>query len=383
MKNFKEILLSLQWFERRIQKGVMEYAGEHNWLVNSNANNMPTPTNIDPDGMIVNIKNDKELTQWVKARKKPCIKIGATSDLKVPGIEIDYYAIGELAADYFSRKQFRNFACLYPHPFKPEPWIQERIDGFTDTVKKHNGNLHLAYRSTENSKKSINDENKKKVEWFRNELAKLKLPCGILLTSDNIAPLLQIACFESKLLIPEDISLLGVDNNLMVCQYTPVPLSSVNLGWAKIGYKAASMLDQLMNGKKLPDKKIKVKPIGVIERQSSSIIAVEDRNVSKAITYIKRKLLENPTVTDICEAVKIPRRKLERAFRKHLDRGIKEEVNLARITAVKTLLLRSDFNTVEIARKANFNTEYQMYKLFKKHTGMTAKEFREKYRVTN
>jgi len=302
------------------------------------------------------------------------------SGFDIPCVCFDEKSIGAMAANFFHNRGFKNFAAFYPHPMKLNRVFQERIDGFSEEVIKNGGKLFTGFREYSRKELSVEKENDAKIEFFKSQLTGLPRPLGVLILQDTDATFFQLACMDLGLSIPEDVAIISVNNDPMICPYTPVPLSSIDPGWENTGYLAGTLLDRLINGEEVSTEPRIIPPVGVVERLSSSIIAVDDPRVANAVSYIWQNLEQDPTVEEVCDAVGVSRRVLSQAFSKHLGRGIKQEVQMARIRKIKSMLLESDTPILNIANKLNFSSEYYLYNFFKKYAGMTCKEYRDQGR---
>ena len=373
----KKVFFSMEWYEARVHLGVMRFACENSWILQGESHHMPFYPDFSADGYIISIGESKERLEFVKKLNKPLLLILTDNDeLDSPAILPDYFRIGEMAADFFINRQYKNFACLYPNHFPLSQWHEERLNGYIQRVERHGGNLFVRIWSPSEFELSQENQNEVRYNWFKNELAKLPLPLSIFLLEDSYATLVKQACSDLNLSVPEDVAVISVNNDPFICQYSNFPLTSIDPGWENIGYLAASELNKLMHGEKIPNKQRLIPPLGVIERQSSSTIAVDDSRVSNAVSYIWNNFLDNPSVNEVCEAINVSRRSLEIAFKKHLKHGIKQEIQRVRVREIKKQLLDTNLSAVEISKRMKFSSEFYMLNFFKKQTGMTTTEFR-------
>jgi LacI family transcriptional regulator len=198
--------------------------------------------------------------------------------------------------------------------------------------------------------------------------------------NDDYARDLIDACVTGEFRVPEQVAILGADNDELICELSDFPLSSIAYNSEKAGYEAAELLDGMMRGKKIKSFKILVEPLYVVTRLSTDTIAIEDQAVSIGIHYIRNHIREKFSVEDISSAMMLSRRMAELRFKKILGRTIFEEIQDCRIQLVCRLLIDSDFTVSEIASKTGFTTTTYMAATFRKQTKMTALAYRRKHR---
>ncbi|NQZ69758.1 MAG: substrate-binding domain-containing protein [Lentisphaeria bacterium] len=379
-KNIKSVLLSLDWYEPRLHTGLLKYAQDHDWVLHADPHSVLSMGNIGVDGIVI-LGGEHVLEKWLAEHDCPFVLL-FRKDLAfdIPTVCFDEKKMGSMAANFFHNRGFKNYAAFYPHPTGLNWIFQDRLDGFCEAVTRHGGKLSVGLREKELEDLSIQKEGEAKIEFYKSHLAGLPRPLGVFLLQDSDATFFQLACRQLGLSIPEDVAIISVNNDPMICPYTPVPLSSIDPGWEKAGYLAGTLLDRLMKGESVSSEAQIIPPVGVVERLSSSILAVDDPRVANAVSFIWQNLEEDPSVDEICDAVGVSQRVLSGAFRKQLGRTIKQEVQMARIRKIKSLLLESDIPIFKIANQLNFSSEYYLYNFFKKYTGMTCKEYRNQGR---
>lgn len=373
MPQTTNILLSLSWYESRIHAGLLRHAKEYNWLIHTGSE---LAEGGPFDGAVFSYRR-RVRQKWIESLPEHRVLLFDNHlNLPLPNIDTDHEAIGRMAAQFFADRGFKNFACLFPHPTAPVR-AHQRLTSFAEEARRVGGNVFTRLRPR---KPQPGDENRAKIDWYKDQLKDFSFPIGVFLMSDSHASLLQFACSEMGISIPEEVAIISVNNDPMICLYTPVSLTSVDPGWEQIGYLAGTLLHRMMKGEQISTETHLVSPIGIVERRSSLAVGVEDHRVSRAITYIWENYRNDPSVEQVCDAVHVPRSTLERLFRQKLGRGIKEEIQSTRIRDVKRLLLETNLSATAIAAALNYSDVNWMFKVFKKHTGMTTKQFRKQNR---
>jgi LacI family transcriptional regulator len=188
-------------------------------------------------------------------------------------------------------------------------------------------------------------------------------------------------CRQLRLRVPEDIALLGVDNDELECLLANPPLSSIANPAEQIGYTAAQLLDQLMSGRRPRKQTIWIPPGDVVVRQSTDIVAFGDADVAAALQFIRDHLAEDITVAAIARHVSISRRGLERRFRHHLGRTMLQEIQRARVERVRRLLAETDLPMLLVARRSGFATSQRLAVVFRQVCGDSPTAFRQRTRL--
>jgi LacI family transcriptional regulator len=204
---------------------------------------------------------------------------------------------------------------------------------------------------------------------------------GVLASNDVQGAQVSECCRQLKLLVPEQVAIVGVDNDDVLCELSRPSLSSVALPGERIGYEAAQLLDQWLSGNRPGRQLIVLPPAGVVVRQSSDLLAVPDPDVSAAVRFIQRNAHRVLRVEDVLRQVPIARRALERRFKKTLQHSISEEIRRVHLERSKQLLLDTDHSIAAVARLAGFHDGRQLSILFRRAVGMTPSAFRRQFRL--
>lgn len=280
---------------------------------------------------------------------------------------------GGLAVEYFLDRGFRNFAfCGHPEQFSIE-----RFQGFADRLAREGLRVHEYRRRWSHRDRWWVGEQEHMAHW----LAGLPKPIALFAATDDIGRRVLEACHWQGLHVPDEIAVLGVDNDELLCELCTPPLSSIALNTEKAGFEAAALLDAMMAGLNPSRKMIVVEPLGVVSRQSTDVLAVEDRDVAMAIRYIREHSHEPITVSDILRAIPVSRRSLECRFKRILGRTLHEEVMHARLDRAKQLLATSDMPMPQVAKASGFSSADYMGYVFRKAEGQAPLSFRKRSRA--
>jgi LacI family transcriptional regulator len=212
-------------------------------------------------------------------------------------------------------------------------------------------------------------------------LMSLPKPAGVFCSTDNRGAEVLEVCRLTGIRVPEDVCVLGVDNDELVTKVTHPPLSSIALPTHKIGFEAVRLLDELMAGGEAPKEPILLPPTGVVARQSTNLLSIPDDDVLAAVRYIREQVHRQVTVRDLLRAVPVNRRYLERKFKQHLGRTPLQEIRRVRLEKAKQLLSGTDLSMPAVARRSGFPNAARLANVFRDGTAMTPTQYRKAFRL--
>ena len=218
-------------------------------------------------------------------------------------------------------------------------------------------------------------------EQLSNWLLTLPRPLAVMCPFDGYALYALHACRRAGLRVPEQVSVIGVDNDPMLCTSATPQISSVRTAAACIGAKALELLLHLIGGRRPPARPMLLPPEGISVRGSTVDVAIYDPDVAVAVGYIRTHLRQRLTIEDITDHLAISRRTLERKFLATLDRTPLDEIRRARVALAKRLLIETDFELSDIARRSGLLRHQRLCNLLREECGMTPSEFRENHRA--
>ena len=376
MKSKRKVLLALTIPKQSFIRGIVRYAREHDWhLVTDMMYTARVPLGWSGDGILTILGYRKELVDFVLGAGVPAVAITqVNANVALPRVEGDNVRIGQIAAEHFLERGYRHFAWA---PFVNDVMDLDRHSGFSKTLSRHGFScqtLTLAYHLVGGQ---LVDDWTGRRHRLIGELKKLPHPCGVFCYNDFIAADIMDACRDANLLVPEQIAVLGVDNDPDVCDCAPVPLSSVIHDLERMAYESAALLDRLMNGHRPPKHVLRVKPKGIVTRVSTDIRAVEDVNVAIALRFISEHY-HNPllSVSDVAAATSLSRRQLERAFPRQMNCSVHEHIVNARLHQVKKRLAETDDTVATIAQQTGFANPTHLFRIFRAHFRTSPKRYR-------
>lgn len=297
-------------------------------------------------------------------------------NLKLPWVGSDHRAIGCLGAQHLLERGFRNFAFC---GFSQELWAQQRRDGFCSVLAKEKLPV-LTYESFWRGPSVLRwDLDIKQItEWLKD----MPKPVGIMACNDLRALHLLDACQQLEVLVPEEVAVVGVDNEEILCELCNPPLSSVEPNTDLIGYRAAELLESLMAGQSSARQRIRIDPVRVVTRRSSDTHAIKDRIVATAARFIQEQALHGCSVTDVTKYIRASRSFLERRFRQFLKRSPQAEIRRVQINRIKELLTVTDFTLEKISELSGFEHPEYMSVVFKRLVGQTPGQYRKQMQTS-
>ena len=286
-------------------------------------------------------------------------------------LDMDDTAIGQAAADALLRTHVKSFGFLGLR--QPMPWAKTRLDRFRRTVQKA-GFKVFAFTPLRGDSVDVAAERSALADWLRS----LKKPCGIFAVNDRRAKFLLETCRACDIPVPEQIKVIGVDNDEIVCECARPTLTSVAPDFTKAGFAAAAALDRLMDGRKTA-RHLTVSVRGTVERLSASDLSGSSSRVSRALELIRQKAVVGITVPMVAQAVGCSTRLLEKDFKKTTGRSIIDELNRIRLAKVQELLRNTSLDETAIATASGFGSCAYLRNLFRKRFGLTMRTWRHQH----
>jgi LacI family transcriptional regulator len=329
------------------------------------------------DGVIARVEN-REIARALRRTRLPAVDVSAARQLPdAPWVETDDAAIARTAAEHLARRGFRQFAYCGDPRFN---WSRWREEHFAGAVAAAGGSLAIFQSpASPAAAQSWSAERERLVAWIRS----LPKPVGILACYDIQGQRLLDACREADVAVPEEVAVLGVDDDRLLCNLCSPPLSSVVPNAPRTGYTAAELLDRLMRGEPVPDREHLIPPTGVAERQSTDVLAIDDPHVAAAVRFIREHACDGIDAGDVLRQAAVSRRMLESRFRKAVGRTPHGEILRVRMERVKQLLAETDLTLEVIADRTGFRHVEYLSVAFKRETGEPPGRFRSRVGSTN
>jgi LacI family transcriptional regulator len=292
---------------------------------------------------------------------------------KISEIRTDSHQAGRLAAEHFLDRGFRHFAFC---GFSGRDWSNRREEGFCQRLQEA-GYASTVYQSVRPKRLlSWEEEQPRVVAWLK----ALPRPVGIMACNDDRGRQVLEASLLAGLSVPDDVAVVGADDDHVICNLSNPPLSSVVFNIEQAGYRAAELLDGLMAGRITEPQEIVVDPLRVVARRSTDVIAVEDRHVARSLQFIRDQVRQPIGVVDVVTAAGISRRGLEIRFRRALGHSIRSEIQRVRLAFARQLLAETHLPIQRIAELAGFSSLPYFSNVFHREVGLTLAEYRRRSR---
>lgn len=373
------VMLNLEWPYKRhtgIFAGTQEYAQERGWesIIDEYADNTVAArraASVSYDGVIA--RATRRLALRAARLNIPVVNVWFSSPMwrSLPGVFADFSAIGRLRAEHLLARGFRRFAALTSSDDRGEEF---EAKAFAATLAEA-GYPCLAAKTPLSSVSSLKHWRKTErtiAAWMED----WQLPIGVYIGSESHGRMVVQMCRNRGWRVPEDVAIITGWNEETFCEHLRPTLSSVEVGFRRIGYEAARLLDRLMDGSAPPAGPILLPPQGLIVRESTDFFAVDDASVSAALRFIAAQSHLAIGPDDVARAVACGTRTLQRRFRQHLNRAIGAEIRRVRIERAKRELAETERRISEIARDAGFGPPMRMYEIFVRELGVTPSQYR-------
>lgn len=351
-------------YTRQLNRGIREYAISHtDWSLRFGT--LPRAEKLHqldpgPGGGIIGFFTDTEREQAAQSIGVPVVNVSAREQQSaIPRVVPDNYQIGTLAADHLLSLGFHHFAFVGQPHFG---YGAERLAGFKDCLENSGMTYDVLGGTPEDHQR-----------W----LAQCPRPCGVFADTDAYAYRTAEMCYELGIEVPDQIAVIGVDDDPDICAYARVPLTSVNSGGQRVGHEAAALLDRLIRGGDSPQSPLRV-PVGPVEiRQSTDTVAVSDPDLATAIRYIREHACDPLRIQSLVEHVSIGRRTLEKRFKDQFGKTIHEAIRHAQLQQARRLLRMTDLRVIDVAYRSGFSDDRMFGKVFKREIGVTPGQYRK------
>jgi LacI family transcriptional regulator len=300
---------------------------------------------------------------------RPAVDVSAARLLpELPWVETDDREIARHAAEHLLERGLRHFGFFGDARFN---WSKWRCDFFREIVTER-GYECAEYTASRAVMRDWEREEGELVRWLQG----LPKPVGVMACYDIGGRQVLDACRRAGLAVPDQVAVVGVDNDGLLCELSDPPLSSVEPDTRRTGYVAAELLDRLMRARRISVLSHRIPPVGVVTRQSTDTMAVADAEVGEAVRFIRENACSGISVKDVLQRIALSRRALEARFVKAVGRTPHAELERVRLERVKQLLLQTDLPIREIARRTGFRHQEYLSVAFRRYAGMSPTQFR-------
>ncbi len=367
----KKVLVMISPASAPRLNGIARYAREHGWHLMIQDRLGSRPLAWEGDGVITALRSDNATVNAVRkfrSRRIPVVDVTISRpEVALPRVMSDHAQIGRMAAEHFKERNFRNLAWF------STGWghVQElRFQAFAEAGDA------ARWVASEGLPKSRQGNYAAFLKWISRLLDRCPKPVGVLTYDEADGAKLLDAAERAGLSVPEEVAILSIGNDPILCENQSVPLSSIDQNLEGGGYEAARLLDSLMHGKPPSASPVLIPPAGICLRRSTDIVASSDPLVKHALDYIACNIARPFGAAQIAQALGTNRNLLDKRFRADMNRSIGEEIARERLALVKALLRDTDKTLACIAAETGFCTQSHLANTFREATGMTARQFR-------
>ena len=378
------VMLDLQWLYKRhaaIFVGTQQYAEEQGWdLIIDEFVYDPNPARrgklASYDGVIA--RANRPLLMWAGTNKVPVVNVWPSSLVHhlLPSVFHDFTLTGRIIAEHLLARGLHSFATLTSGKNVADNLeLKEMTRLFSEAGFTCNSRL-----IPQNPWESLNHWRKTEhiIESWMDEW---KLPIGVYVNGESEGRMIVEACRRRGWSVPADVSIIAGKNEEVLCEHPRPSLTSIEIGYDRIGYEAARLLDSLINGEAPPMNPILLPPQGLVVRESTDFFAVDNTLVAAALAYISANSHRPIGPDNVAEAVGAEVRTLQNYFRKVLGRPVATEIRRVRIERAKRELTQSKRLLYEIAQSVGFGEEKRLYEIFKREVGVSPGEYRKQRQV--
>ncbi len=372
------VLLALGTYDYRIHRGVARYAGQRLWHLNGEMCIWGRlPRGWKGDGILTALEFQPDLVRFIKAAKVPVVDVSLNRpDIPLPRVVGDHYLIGALAAEHFLERGFHHFAW---HANDTGFATQQRWRGFSETLAREG--FHPETWIWQSGARHPGDLWRAKCQWLVQRLQAVPKPAAVLAFRDSDAANVLDACLAGGFVVPDEIAILGIDNNELICESQSVPLSSVHHDLDSLGYEGAALLDRLIQGQSAPEQPLLIPPRGIVVRRSTEGLAIHHEPCRRALKFLQTNFARNIGAADAVRASGLSRRSFEKVFFEKVGRTPGAELARLRLAHAKELLTQTNLPVMDIAARTGYRTPQYLNHVFHRAMGMPPRKYRLAHRA--
>lgn len=365
---------------RRMIRGIGRYAKQQGgWDIWLEQRCQHAPGRLPPgwqgDGVIARVA-DRAMGRYLAETPGLVVNVSSARipSVSFPTVTADLHAAAKLAAEHLLDQGFRHFGYYAPLGFS---YVDIHYHSFVEHLAEAGLTCDLLpARRGKGTKATWQRQQEELRRWLK----ELPTPVAVVTWTSDRGREVLYACRAEGLLVPEQVAVMGGDEDSLLCETCNPPLSGVALTSERIGYEAAALLDRMMEGKRPPKEPVLIEPTRVVVRQSTDTLAITDPDLARAIAFVRGHATSPIQVDDILREVAISRSSLDRKFQEALGRTPAQEIRRVRLERTKELLADTDMSVVQVTAASGFASREYLAHAFKQATGMTPREFRNRTR---
>jgi LacI family transcriptional regulator len=379
-------------YGRGLLRGIARYNRDHGgWSTYFRPHGLADPVpdwlkSWNGDGILARLETP-EMARMVRRSGVPVVNLrGTMKGLEFPYVSVDHKQVVELALNHLRERVLRHFAFC-GRPGSNNPALHERCQHFRALVEQAGGTCWIfpappPEATRRNGSGAGVNGRAKRCDWDAEQdrladwIRSLPKPVGIMACNDERGLEVLDACRRCGAAVPEEVAVIGVDNDQAICDLGIPPLTSIDVNAEAIGYEAAALLDRMMSGQPAPTEPLQLAPRAVVARASTDLVASEDQEVGRALSYIRANACHGLQVSDVLGHMAMSRAALQQRMKQVSGRTIHQEIQRVRLSKVKDLLTMTDLTIKQVARDSGFASVQYMTRVFRATTGETPARFR-------
>jgi LacI family transcriptional regulator len=368
-------------YGRGLLQGITGYLRAHGpWSIYFQPDGLGVPPphwlkNWRGDGILARIE-DRQTAELIRRTGLPAVDLRySVRNFGMAHVGLDNREVVRLAFRHLCHCGFKHFG-FFGLPPGQNFWMDLRRDLFEEAVLALGSTCHVFRYTSRRKAPSWEDEQQQVAAWVR----RLPKPIGVMTCNDERGLQLLDACRRAHISVPHDVAVIGVDNDEIICNLSNPRLSSVDVRTCNIGYEAAALLDRMMAGENAAGEPVILSPGTVVPRESTDLLATEDRELADAIRLIREHACEGLRLKDFVRMTNLSRRTLERRVRGLLGRSPKEEITRVQIERSQKLLAETDLSVAAVAKKCGFGQPKYFSQVFHAKVGIPPASYRREAR---
>ena len=383
------LIESSRAYGRGLLLGVAKYVHERShWQVYSHERELQSTLprwfdRWDGHGIIARIEGSA-MARAIRRLRVPVVdlrRIGTGADL--PALHTDEHAVVRLVLEHFLERGFRHFAFW---GFAGADYSERRQAILKEQLAERKTLLHV-YSPTPRARKSWTIEyeqlepelEQNGVRW----LQKLPKPVAVMACNDIAGQQVLEVCRLAELQVPDQVAVLGVDNDEVLCQLADPPLTSVAPDTVRIGYEAAALLDEMMAGKRPQHMDRYIEPLGIVPRRSTDTLVIPHAGAAQALSFLRRHFRDPITLKDLDGELPVSLRTIQDAFKRHVGRSLHQELGRLRTTFARDLLREFSVKLQTVAVQCGFADPRHFRRTFLRETGQTPQQYRRELKAAS
>jgi LacI family transcriptional regulator len=369
------VLSAASGWSRGILRGFMRAAHERGWTLlhySPSANLDWLTREWQPVAAVVGPELSNESLRQLAGASVVSVTVDRSAD-QIASVCLDEEAIATLALRHLLGTGLR---CVSTFRFDESAFAVAREQAFITHAKAAGAEVARGWGTADVPQAQREEDPPGLIAWLQG----LPKPCGIFTCTDSWGRTVSRYARVAGLRVPEDLALIGADNDVLECELMAPPLSSVMIPWQEVGRSAAQLVQLALAGESIAGARRLLEPVSVIARRSTDVLAIDDVLVAKAVRWIRANSDRRLSVPMVARAVGGGRQRLERRFRRVLDRSVQEEIRRARVEAAKSLLHTTRAPLADVAKRSGFSTAALLSVAFRRELGVSPGLYRRRIR---